>query len=262
MKYLSLVFAVAMFSLAGCQFFGPDKKVVKKGDKNPDGLVIKKSHFNNDPNAPVEWKTTYKLQKDGPAQRHGLSTRYSKSGKVYETVNYKDNKKEGIRTYYHQNGKVFKEYTYKDNKRDGVSKRFDRDGNLVAEFTYKSGLPGVGLKEYTNTGKMRPVPVFSLKKVDNIRAAGSYSVVCTLSGDAVKRIKKVEFFQGDLIDGKYFHKNLKPIKSVSSRKGELKIAVPKGTKINKTLNFVVVATTSEGLKYIIQKKTTIDVRGV
>ncbi len=262
MKNLSIFLVLILISLSSCQFFGPEKKVVTKGQTNPDGIVVKKVHFDNDPHAPVEWKTTWKLQKDGPALRHGLSTRYSKTGKVYETINYKDNKKEGLRTYYHQNGKVFKEYTYKNNKRDGISKRYDREGKLVAEYSYNGGLPGIGLKEYTNLGKERPAPVLNIKKVDNIRTSGSYSIVCSLTGDGAKRIKSVEYYQGELLDGKWQHKNLKPLKKSTGKKGELKLTVPKGTAINKNLNFVAVAVTQDGLKYILQKKVSVNVRGV
>jgi len=262
MKNLVVLSAIILMALSSCQFFGPDKKVVTKGEKNPDGIIIKKRHFNDDPNSPIEWKISMKPSKEGTGVRHGLSTRYTKSGKVAETINYKENKKEGKRLTYHSTGKVYKEQEYVNNKLDGVCRRYDREGKLVAEYPYKGGLPGVGLKEYTNLGKERPAPVLSLSKVDKIKTNGSYSVICSLSGDGAERIKSVEYYQGDLLDGKYQHRNLKALKKLAGKKGEFSIALPKGAAVNKTLNFVAVASTSAGLKYIIQKKITIDARGI
>ncbi|MCU4176996.1 toxin-antitoxin system YwqK family antitoxin [Carboxylicivirga sp. N1Y90] len=262
MKNLVVLSAIALIALSSCQFFGPDKKVVTKGEKNPDGIVIKKRHFNDDPHSPIEWKISMKPSAEGSAVRHGKSIRYTKSGKVAEVINYVENKKEGKRLTYHSTGKIYKEQSYLNNKLDGVCKRYDREGKLVAEYPYKGGLPGVGLKEFTNLGKERPAPVLSLKKVDKIRTNGSYVVVCSLTGEGAKRIKSVEFYQGDLLDGKYQHRNLKNVKKLSGKSGEFSIALPKGASVNKTLNFVAVASTSAGLKYIIQKKITIDARGV
>lgn len=262
MKKLVLLSAIVLMAFSSCQFFGPDKKVIAKGEKNPDGVVIKKRHFNNDPHAPIEWKISMKPSKEGKGIRHGKSIRYTKSGKVAEVINYVENKKEGKRLTYHSTGKVYKEQTYLNNKLDGVCKRYDRDGKIVAEYSYKGGLPAVGLKEYTNLGKERPAPVLSIQKVDNIRTNNTYKVICSLSGDGAKRIKSVEFYQGDLLEGRYQHRNLKGLTKISGKKAELSIALPKGASVNKTINFVAVAKTSSGLKYILQKKITIDIRGV
>nr|WP_321450325.1 hypothetical protein [uncultured Carboxylicivirga sp.] len=262
MKKLTYILALSVLFLSGCQFFAPETQTKTTGEKNADGTVIRKKHFNDDPSAPVEWEVSMKMVPDGPAIKEGISKRYYKTGKLAEVFNYVNNKKEGLRTTYHGNGKVYKEQMYKDNRLDGTCKRYDRDGNLVAEYEYKAGLIGVGLKEYTNLGKVRTAPVLSINEQNNIRTKNNYIITCSLTGEGADRIKSVEFFQGDLIEGKYYHKNLTPLRPISSTKGQLTINVPKGASLNKALNFVAVAKTKDGLTYIIQKKISVDVRGV
>lgn len=262
MKQIALILTITFITLSGCKFFGPDKRATTKDEKTADGIIIKKKYFNDNPNAPVEWEVSLKPMSNAPAIKQGITKRYYKTGKLAEIIYYENNKKEGLRTTYHSTGKPYKEQPYKNNKLDGICKRYDRDGHLVAEYPYKSGLPGVGLKEYTNLGKERPAPVLVIKKIDNIHTRGSYQIVCSLSGEGAKRIRSVEFYQGKLIEDKYYHRNLTALKPLSGKKGQLTINVPKGASLNKTMNFIAVAKTSNGLMYIIHKKTEIDVRGV
>ncbi|TRX71036.1 toxin-antitoxin system YwqK family antitoxin [Carboxylicivirga sp. M1479] len=263
MKQLQVLIVLLAIGLSSCQFFGPDKKVVSTNTKNADGTFIKKRHFNDDPHSPVEWEISMKFKEGSKsAIRHGISKRYSKSGKLLETINYSDNKKEGTRITYHSTGKVYKEQPYVDGRLTGICKRFDRDGKISAEYEYKNGLAGVGLKRYTNLGKVRPNPTIKITKNDNIRTTSTYVIGLSLSGEGTKTIKSVEFFEGDLIEGKFMHKNLTPAKKLSSKKGELRIKLPKGSSINKTLNIVAVCTTSDGLKLIMQKPVKVDARGI
>jgi len=263
MKHLNVLVAILLISLSSCQFFGPSKEVVKTGTTNADGTFIKKRHYYDDNTAPVEWEISMKF-KDGnkSAIRHGLSKRYSKSGKLLETINYKDNKKEGTRITYHSTGKVYKEQPYVDGRLTGICKRYDREGRITAEYEYKNGLPGVGLKRFTNLGKQRPDPIIKIAKNDNIRTSSTYTLTISLSGEGTKSIKSVEFFEGQLIEGKFYHKNLSAAKKLSSKKGEIRIKLPKGSSINKTLNIVAVCTTTDGLKLIMQKPVKVDARGV
>ncbi|MBK3517278.1 toxin-antitoxin system YwqK family antitoxin [Carboxylicivirga marina] len=263
MKRLHLLVAILVIALSSCQFFGPQKEVVKTNAKNADGTFIKKRHFNDDPHSPVEWEISMKFQEGSKsAIRHGISKRFSKSGKLLETINYAENKKEGVRLTYHSTGKVYKEQPYVDGRLTGTCKRFDREGRISAEYEYKNGLPGIGLKRYTNLGKLRQDPAIKITKNDNIRTASTYVIGLSLSGEGTKSIKSVEFYEGKLIEGKYYHKNLSPAKKISSKKGEIRIKLPKGSSINKTLNVVAVCTTSDGLKLIIQKPVKVDARGI
>ena len=259
----SLLLLSIVIATTSCQFFGGDNSKSQSGEtKNADGTIIKTKHFNNDPNGPIEWKVSVKVKEDGSTIRHGLSTRYSKNGKVYEKINYVDNKKHGLRLTYHSTGKVWKEQSYVNGKLDGLCKRYDRDGNLAAEYSYKSGLPAVGLKEYTNLGKEREQPTLKVTKVNEIATANRYVLKLSLAGENLKRIKSVEYYMGDLIEGKYYHKNLTPAKPISGKKGELRFGVPKGHVLDKTINVIAVAKNYDGLSLILQKKVSISVRGI
>ena len=262
MKHLSLLMVILALSLSGCQFFGPEKKVVNTGNKNADGTFIKKRHFNDDPHSPVEWEISMKFQ-DGSksAIRHGVSKRYTKSGKLAETINYVENKKDGVRLTYHSTGKVYKEQPYKEGRLNGICKRYDREGRITAEYEYKNGLPGVGMKRYTNLGKERPDPIIKIVKNDNIRTTSNYVLSISLVGDGAKSVKSVEFFEGQLIEGKYFHKNLSPAKKISGKKAEIRIKLPQGSSINKNFNIVAQCKTADGI-LILQKQVHVDARGV
>ena len=253
---------VLLIGLSGCQFFGSQKKVVSTGQPKNDSTIVKQKHFNDDPNSPVEWKVGMKKTPEGTYVRHGKSVRFTKSGTLAEKIYYKNNKKEGVRLTYHSTGKVYKEQPYVNGRLDGICKRYDREGKITAEYPYKNGLPGVGLIEYTNLGKTRPVPVIRIQKADNIKANGTYSLYLSLTGDGVKRIKSVEFFEGKLVEGKYYHNNLTPIKNLSSKKGEFEINVPKGFVVKKDLNIIAVVKTTSGLQLILQKPVSVHVRGV
>ncbi len=262
MKNLTAVFLVLSLVMSSCQFFGGQTAKQSAETKNPDGTIIKTKHFNNDPSAPLEWKVSVKVDKDGKTIRHGKSIRYSKTGKVYEEINYVDNKKEGTRLTYHSNGKIWKEQSYKNGKLDGVCKRYDRNGKITAEYNYKAGLIGVGLKEFTNLGVEREQPVLRVEKVNEIRTYNRYKLKLSLSGENAKRYKSVEYYMGDLIEGKYFHKNLRNAKPVSNTKGEIVFGVPKGEVLNKTINVIAVGKNTDGMTLILQKKVSISVRGV
>ncbi len=266
MKILTISLLAILMTLSSCDFILGDaaKKVKKeaKESKNPDGTTIKKKHFNGDPNSPVEWKVSVKVNDQGETVRHGESIRYSKTGKVYERINYVENKKEGKRYTYHSTGKVWKEQSYVNGKLDGICKRYDREGKITAEYNYKKGFPGVGLKEYTNLGKERAQPVLKVQKVDEVRTANRYKLKLSIGGENVKRYKSVEYYMGDLIEGKYFHKNMKNAKSISKTKGEFSFGVPKGHVLNKTFNIIAVAKNSDGLQLILQKKVSVSVRGI
>ncbi len=259
---LVLITVIVGLSFTGCQLIGSkgDKKDTKT-EKN-DSLKILYRHFNDDRHSPKEWKIPMKLNDEGKFVRHGVAIRYTKSGKVAAKTPYIMGKKEGVRLTYHSTGKVYKEQPYENGLLTGICKRYDRQGLLAAEYPYKNGLPGIGLVEYTNLGKKRPQPAIYVVRKDEIKSNGRYKLILSLTGKGSERIKSVQFYQGKLIEGKYFHKNLQPLRDISTKKGELVIELRKGSVFNKTLNIIALATTTSGLKLILQKPVKISVRGI
>lgn len=261
MNRLLIVLIVAL-AFSSCDFFSSQKPTSQKAVANPDGTYIQKKHFNNNPSSPVEWEVSLKKDGQGATIRHGVSIRYSKTGKLYEKINYANNKKEGKRYSYYTDGKVWKEQEYKNGKLEGTCKRYDRNGLISAEYYYKGGLPGVGLKEFTNLGKERIKPTLKLQEIDDIKSKGQYRIKASLVGEGAERVKSVEFYQGDLVEGKFFHKNLTISSSHSGKTGTFSYNLPQGAVLNKTFNFVAVATMTSGRKQILQKKLSVSVRGV
>ncbi len=248
MKNLLKLSFVLLIILTSCQSGG--KK--KTNGLDADGRITRVKHFSDDPNAPIEWKVKYKITKEQEGGvRDGESIRYGKTGQVLERINYVNNKKEGKRIFYHSTGKIYKDNNYKDNKLDGVCKRYDRNGNLTAEFSYKMGFPSVGLKEYTNLGKERKEPTIKIAKENE--GGGTYKLNLSLTGENVKRIRSVNFYMGNLIENKYFHKNLKQATPTSSKKGILSVS-SKEVGVDRLVNVVANAVTQDGLQLILQKK--------
>jgi len=95
-----------------------------------------------------------------------------------------------------------------------------------------------------------------------IKSSGKYILELSIKGKGADRIKSVQFYQGKLIDDKYFHKNLMPVNKVSNKKGEIVFQLRSGAFINNTLNIVAVAKTYTGLKLILQKPVKVSVKGI
>ncbi len=248
MKNLLKLCLILLVVTTSCQNGGQQKKAEKTND---DGTVVKVKNFNNDPNAPVEWKVRCKVAADGSTIREGESIRYSTTGKVYERINYVNDKKEGKRITYHSTGKIYKEDNYSDNKLDGLCKRYDRKGNLIAEFSYGKGYPSVGLKEYTNLGKERTEPTLKVIKED--LGNGTYKLSASLTGENVKRIKGVKYYRGLLVDNKYFHKNLTSASPTSANTGSIRVSLNE-VGSDRMVNVVAKAVTTDGFALILQKK--------
>jgi antitoxin component YwqK of YwqJK toxin-antitoxin module len=257
------VAAAALLSVGACQQKASTsaKADVEEHDGG-DSIRIEKKHFNNNPKQPVEWEVARKKAPDGSYYRHGESKRFTASGKLAEKINYFNNKKEGARIYYYTEGKVWKEQNYKNNELDGECKRYFRSGKVEAEYSYVAGNPCIGLKEFSNTGKQRPDPKLVVAQTDEIKSTGYHRLTASLVGEGLDRVKSVEFYEGTLVNGKIADKaKLTAFLPAGTNKGELKLSVPKGTFIDKTLGVVAIVTTKSGLKLILTTSTHVAVRG-
>lgn len=136
---------------------------------------------------------------------------------------YKNGKRNGMYYKYYTNGKLYYELPYENGKPEGVKKMYYEDGTLMSETPYKKGLIGVGSKEYTSKGILKDPPQLKVwyKKHDN----GSVTVYAKVLNDG-KVTKRVVFYNGYLIEGKYCHKNLKEIEVGSNGVAEINIVNP------------------------------------
>ena len=143
--------------------------------------------------------TDYKL--NGPARKY-----YEDGETLRSELNYKMGKLDGLQKRYYESGGLYKEEMYSNGKRDGLIKKYRESGMLMTEAIYKNGEPGTELKEYLTDGSLKKkYPSIVIDEVDNLRLNGTYQLNVYMSDKA----KKVDYYFGELEEGKYFSKNLK-----------------------------------------------------
>lgn len=154
----------------------------------------------------------------GTSIKHGIQKRYYRSGSLYSEIPYKNGKRVGTAYTYYLAAEgvkpvVWKEQNYTNNVLNGICKRYHENGTLQAEYEYKNGNPGTGLKEFSQSGKPINQPTLI---VSANRTASGYYISARLSND----LKNVDYFIGNLIEGKYLPNGLKGLQ-VKNGLGEI-----------------------------------------
>jgi hypothetical protein len=207
--------------IASCMNNKSSKNVEEQDKAANDSIAIVKNTFKNNPS-----KIEYEIPiLKGTKLRHGVQKRFYPDGCLYSKIPFTRNVRNGVAyTYYKAYGDkkpvVWKEQPYVKGKLDGVCKRYHKDGKLQAEYSYKNGLREIGLIEYSKTGKEITLPKLVVsKKV----GSSSIQIIAKMSNDT----KKVKYFTGTLIEGKYVSDNKKEI-AVSN--GVCKVSVSANQK--------------------------------
>jgi hypothetical protein len=161
----------------------------------------------------------------GTSIKHGIQKRYNRNGSLYSTIPYLRGMREDTAyTYYMAaegvDPKVWKEQVYKNDKLNGICKRYHENGVLQAEYEYKNGLPAIGLKEYSTSGKELDQPTLTV--TTNKVLSGIY-----VSAKLSKQMSNVDFYLGDLVEGKYLPEGLKGLQ-IKNGLGE--VIVDEGTE--------------------------------
>lgn len=154
----------------------------------------------------------------GTSIKHGVQKRYYRSGSLYSEIPYTNGKREGTAYTYYLAAEgvkpaVWKEQNYTNNLLNGICKRYHENGTLQAEYEYKNGNPGTGLKEFSQSGKPINQPTLI---VSANRTANGYYISARLSND----LKNVDYFIGNLVEGKYLPQGLKGLQ-VKNGLGEI-----------------------------------------
>ena len=167
-------------------------KVNQRNDKGEkDGLFVSKT-----PDGKYRSQINYKNGK-----KHGEALDYYDSGKLRARINYKDGKKDGKATWYFDGDNVFRINSYKDDLKNGLQQKFYKNGNKLSELEFRNEYPGVGLREWKENGDERNLGnyVKVYKKGANLHAELS-------SGQS-----GVQFYYGELVDGKFLNNKLRDI---------------------------------------------------
>ena len=236
---LLTILSVLLF-LAACS-----SSVTQEGkqEAREDGVqVVKKNYDNGSPLSEVEYK-------DGV--RHGIAKNFYKTGELHTEMIYQNGKKEGEAKWYYKDGTVYQTTSYENDLAQGTRKRFHRNGELMAEIPFLNGHPGSGLREYTESGKpssKHEALDIAFKTVNNIATTGEFKLQMSVTEGK----KKVKFYMGDLLEGKYLHDDLLEIPAKSGV-GEYIVRLTPGTFVSRDMNIIAEAKTHLGNPHIIQK---------
>ena len=168
-----------------------------------DSTVIIKKPFEDNPNI-IEYE--FSVLK-GTSIKQGIQKRYYRQGSIYSEIPYENGKREGIAYTYYPGivgvkSSVWKKQPYKNGKLDGICKRYYRNGALQSEYEYKNGIQALGLKEFNTSGKPVKFPdlVISYSKMNDYYF---------ISAHLTSNVKDVNYYDGKLVENKYFPENLK-----------------------------------------------------
>ena len=84
--------------------------------------------------------------------RHGRALDYYKDGKLRAEIDYVNGLKEGLAKWFHKNGKLFRSTAYIADQREGFQKKYYEEGALMSVAEFHENHPGIGLKEYNQSG--------------------------------------------------------------------------------------------------------------
>lgn len=196
-KLLSLILLV---TLIACDNSSTSTSKQQKGPKN--GLV---HTYNSDGSisASIHYKDDI---------RHGLATDFYTDGKLRAKIDYVMGVKEGKAKWYHRNGNLFRITDYVADQRQGWQRKYYDDGELMSEVEFYEGFPGVGLKEYSQSGNERRAKTKFVLGESTKMPDGTTRVEVRLSN----KVKEVSFYQGDLLNGKFMHEGLESINKTAN----------------------------------------------
>jgi antitoxin component YwqK of YwqJK toxin-antitoxin module len=188
--------------------------------------------------------------------KHGMAEDYYENGKLRTTIEYREGLRHGEARLYHKDGKLYRVTEYENDQKNGLVTIYRKDGQVKATIPYKDDQPGIGTQEYYVSGKPKTeYPEIIVKRIDQIKTNGRYSILVELS----EKERNAVFYSGKLTNDKYIHKDLVMLMVPDREQGILSVTLPPNTRINETVNIVVVAETSMGNPYIAQKAITIDI---
>lgn len=188
----------------------------------------------------------------------GISQTYYKSGEKQYDIPYQDGMKHGKVIWYYKSGKIYRETQYKKGKKNGYQRKYWESGKLKSEMMYFDNLLSTGLKEVSNTGKVKKMPVIKVEKINRLKETGEYWLKMKLSNGR----SKVQFYLGDLIDGKYFPADGRGFMAIDTKNGVAvyKIRIGKGEQLIGDFKLVAIETTAYQNKRLLHKNIPLNIR--
>lgn len=209
MKKIIIAFSVVLLALLCACNNGAKSKTSKGEEAENDSILVQKTYHSGGglfkvsraKKVIIDGKEKFII--DGENLEYYKTPQNALSSKAF----YKEGKRHGLFQKFYTDGKLYYEVNYENGKMDGVKKSYYKDGTLMAEMPYKKGLLGTGSVEYTSKGiAIAPMDL----KVWYKKNGSSVTVYAKVLNKG-KVTKRVEFFNGYLIEGKYYHKNLQSV---------------------------------------------------
>lgn len=218
-EILSVIFLVSVL-LNSCFLVSPKTEkpaTITQSDHANDTIEIVRIPYAHKPKV-IEYEVSVLK---GTKTMHGIKKRFYEHGSVYSETPYLNGKREGIAYTYYQEYKggkpqVWKEQPYENNLLSGVCRRYHRNGKLQSEYEYGNGLPVPGIKVWKESGSEVKIPKLIVTK----EVSGN---IIRIKARMPNNTKKVKFYRGKMVGGKYISKEMKPI-SVNGGVGEMVLA--------------------------------------
>jgi hypothetical protein len=239
----SLILISILFLLSSCDLFskkaskeesGKQIEAVKTSDSKGKNGIQKYYFGTGELKSIVHYKDNKKV---------GMSETFYQSGEKQYDIPYVDGMKQGLVKWYYKDGKVYRETSYLKGKKEGPQKKFWTNGRLKSEMNYHEDMLSLGIKEYAKSGKEKSVPTIKVEKIDLLKTSQEYVLRFKLSNGR----KNVQFYQGELIDGKFFPakggRGFAMLKTVGGV-GELRMRISKGFVTDKKIPIVAVEKTA------------------
>jgi hypothetical protein len=172
----------------------------------------------------------------------------SKNNKVTARALYKNDQQNGPATLYYSDGQLYREMTYVEGRVDSIVKTYWPGGKLQAEVFFNKGEPAIGLKEYDKNGIPVKHPTIAVKEVDQLSLFNKIELKISLSD----KTREVEFYKGELKEGKYLYAKTPEI---FSRDGvaSLYYTVPKGRAVRERISIISRSRTEYGNTLVLHR---------
>lgn len=181
-----------------------------------------------------------------------MAKAYYPDGRLKSEIEYAENVQHGMAKMYYENGKLYRETPYKMGKKEGLRKVYRKNGKLLAEIPYMEDQLGVGTVEYTpeeKPKKLLPDIKIQVETIDQLSGENRYIVRISLT----EGYKNVQYYLGELVEGKYKHKDLIPMESEGGVL-EMKFEVPPGSRLIESFNIVAETKTQMQNPYLLQHR--------
>jgi hypothetical protein len=186
---------------------------------------------------------------------HGITKQYFKNGQVFDETNYNEGIRHGISRKYYEDGKLSQETPYDSGKIHGIQKKFRKDGTPAFEAPYYFDNACVGLKEYYLNGTLvEKYPKIVITTEDRLWKEFKYVVRIALSEKA-----KVEFYRGELTDGKYIGAKASRLYLENNGTSFIEYYVHPGQFVMEKVNIIAKVKTDLGNYFITQKSINVAV---